>query len=111
MDLILDTHIAIWALDDNPRLNNKARTLILDPNNDLYFSAIYIMEVGLRHLKDPKEMKRTGSAFYKECLNSNYYGLPLRLKHVLLIDFLNNDKPKIRLTELYQRKPNRKTCI
>lgn len=30
MKLLLDTHIILWALDDNPKLSNKARTLIMD---------------------------------------------------------------------------------
>ena len=33
MNLLLDTHIAIWALNDSPELSAKARKLILDPNN------------------------------------------------------------------------------
>lgn len=30
MKLLLDTHIILWALNDNPKLSNKARTLIMD---------------------------------------------------------------------------------
>ena len=33
MNLLLDTHIAIWALNDDPALSQKARALILDPDN------------------------------------------------------------------------------
>ncbi len=30
MKLLLDTHIILWALDDNPRLPDVARNLIMD---------------------------------------------------------------------------------
>ena len=33
MKLLLDTHIILWALDDNPKLPLEARTFILDENN------------------------------------------------------------------------------
>lgn len=94
MDLIPDTHIAIWALDDDHRLSNKARSFILDPDNDIYFSAISFMEVVIKHLKNLDEMERTGSAFYKECLDSDYYNLPLKPKHAMLIDLIDSDKHK-----------------
>ena len=30
MNLLLDTHVAIWALNDDPLLSDRARELILD---------------------------------------------------------------------------------
>ena len=37
MNLLLDTHIAIWALEGNEELSGKARYFILDPNNTMLF--------------------------------------------------------------------------
>ena len=36
MNILLDTHIIIWALLDSPKLTDKARRLILDPDNTVY---------------------------------------------------------------------------
>ena len=33
MNLLLDTHILLWWLDDNPLLNDKARDAISDTDN------------------------------------------------------------------------------
>jgi hypothetical protein len=44
MNLLLDTHIAIWALNDDPLLSPKARELILDPDNTIYYSAVSVWE-------------------------------------------------------------------
>lgn len=36
MKLLLDTHIILWTLDDNPRLPIKARALIMDTQNKIF---------------------------------------------------------------------------
>ncbi len=42
MNLLLDTRIAIWALNDDPALSEKARELLLDPDNTIYYSAVSV---------------------------------------------------------------------
>ena len=42
MNLLLDTHIAIWALNDEDALSEKARALILDPDNTIYYSVVSV---------------------------------------------------------------------
>jgi PIN domain nuclease of toxin-antitoxin system len=38
MRLLLDTHVALWALTDDPRLARKARDLILDIRSEVFVS-------------------------------------------------------------------------
>lgn len=33
MKILLDTHIILWALEDNPKLSEQARKLIVDMDN------------------------------------------------------------------------------
>ena len=44
MNILMDTHIVIWALTNDRRLSGKARDLILDPGNNLYYSAASVFE-------------------------------------------------------------------
>lgn len=44
MKLLLDTHIILWALDDNPKLPEHARNLILDAENDIYYKMLPITD-------------------------------------------------------------------
>jgi len=37
--LLLDTHIALWAIADDPKLPAKARALIADAENTIAVSA------------------------------------------------------------------------
>jgi len=47
--LLLDTHIALWTLTDDPRLTEPARALILDPANEICFSAVTLWEIAIKH--------------------------------------------------------------
>ncbi|MFZ4602306.1 MAG: type II toxin-antitoxin system VapC family toxin [Alphaproteobacteria bacterium] len=49
MNLLLDTHIAIWAIEDNPRLSHAARALILDPAAVLHVSVASLWEIAIKH--------------------------------------------------------------
>lgn len=48
MNLLLDTHIALWAVLDDEQVSGKARSLILDPGNDIYVSAASIWEIAIK---------------------------------------------------------------
>jgi PIN domain nuclease of toxin-antitoxin system len=45
MNLLLDTHTLIWALEDNPALTTAAREAIIDGNNTVYVSAVSVWEI------------------------------------------------------------------
>lgn len=55
MRLLLDTHLLLWAVRTSPtlqpagRLSARARTLILDEENALFFSAASIWEVAIKY--------------------------------------------------------------
>ncbi|MCL2783861.1 MAG: type II toxin-antitoxin system VapC family toxin [Propionibacteriaceae bacterium] len=56
MILLLDTHILIWALLDDPALSNQARRLISDPRNTKCVSSISICEVAIKHSLGPERL-------------------------------------------------------
>jgi PIN domain nuclease of toxin-antitoxin system len=39
MNLLLDTHVFLWAVDDDPNLSPAAKAAILDGQNIVYVSA------------------------------------------------------------------------
>ena len=47
MRLLLDTHILLWALADDPRLG-KAAALILDPQNQISVSTASYLELAIK---------------------------------------------------------------
>ena len=61
MNLLLDTHVVLWWLDDNPDLSLRARTVIADGNNLAFVSAAVIWEIQIKRalgkLKIPKNFR------------------------------------------------------
>jgi PIN domain nuclease of toxin-antitoxin system len=49
MKLLLDTHIFLWWVTDDPQLSTKARELIGDGHNTLYWSAASSWEVSIKY--------------------------------------------------------------
>ena len=48
MNLLLDTHIMIWALENNPKLSQKARAAIIQGENMVYVSTATIWEMSIK---------------------------------------------------------------
>lgn len=54
MRLLLDTHIALWAVADSQKLPKPARDLILDQRNDIFVSAASLWEIAIKHALKPR---------------------------------------------------------
>ena len=89
MNLLLDTHIAIWALNDDPALSEKARELILDPYNVPYYSAISVWEVLLKHARRPDSIPFDEKDFSCGCKEAGFVPLALADKHILAVHTLS----------------------
>lgn len=85
MNLLLDTHIAIWALNDDPALSEKARELILDPGNTIYYSAVSVWEVLLKHARRPESIPFDEADFSEACREAGFVPLGLSDKHILAV--------------------------
>ena len=46
--LLLDTHVLLWALDDDEGMDTAARDAIVDPRNDVFVSAASIWEISIK---------------------------------------------------------------
>lgn len=88
MDYILDTHIIIWALDGDKRISDELRMIIADEKNNIYFSALSVMEVGIKHKKNPGVTDWSGKELYEDCLEAGYLTMPMKPKHAICMDDL-----------------------
>jgi PIN domain nuclease of toxin-antitoxin system len=48
MRLLLDTHVLLWWLANNPRLSAYARTVIADSDNQVFVSAVSSWEIEIK---------------------------------------------------------------
>ena len=60
MNRLLDTHVALWAITDSPRLSTRARALIEDPNATIWVSAASLWEISIKHGLGRGEMPVSG---------------------------------------------------
>lgn len=88
MNLLLDTHIILWALDDNPKLSDQARSLILDADNDIYYSSASVWETTIKYMSKPDKIRLSGSELSKLCRGMGYQTLPITDKHVEALETL-----------------------
>ena len=83
MNILLDTHIAVWALVDDPRLSAKARDLLLDPDNTIYFSSVSTLEVNNKTKSRKNNLEFSTQEFIENCELAGFIELPFLSKHFL----------------------------
>ena len=84
MNLLLDTHIAIRALNDDNALSEKARNLILNPVNVIYYSVISVWEVHIKHRKKPENIPFNEYDFSEACQRAGFIPLNLIGEHIFV---------------------------
>lgn len=88
MNFLLDTHIALWAITDSPKLPEKARELILAPRATVWVSVASIWEIAIKHGLGRGDMpvsSRDAVAYFRE---SGYRLLAIEPEHVVAIEEL-----------------------
>lgn len=48
MRLLLDTHVALWFLQDSPRLGARMRDIVIDSANEVVVSSVSVAEVAIK---------------------------------------------------------------
>ena len=89
MNILLDTHIALWAISGDPRLPEKARELITDPDNNIFYSSVSTWEVMMKHSAPNSNLSLTAAEFIDYCEASGYYPLTMGNRHVIAASALD----------------------
>ena len=88
MQLLLDTHVALWAIVDDPRLAKAARSLIQAPNNTVVVSAVSVWEIAIKRALGRGEMPVSATdalAFFRE---AGYLLLAVSPEHAAAVELL-----------------------
>ena len=48
MQLLVDTHLLLWSVAASKRLSAKARELLIDPENEVLYSAASVWEIAIK---------------------------------------------------------------
>ena len=88
MKLLLDTHILLWAAGEPEQLSSKAKALIEDPENQLYFSAASLWEILIKNKLGRADFKVDLAVLRRNLLDNGYEEITITSAHALAVDTL-----------------------
>jgi PIN domain nuclease of toxin-antitoxin system len=77
--LLLDTHILLWWLNDDPRLPPRARVLVADRRNQVFVSPMSVWEMAIR--AQLGKLEADVDEVRAAALHSGFQPLPFTLEH------------------------------
>lgn len=86
MNLLLDTHVFLWAVDDDPRLSPAARTAIIDGNNLVFVSAVTAWEIAIK--KATGKLTLPQGNYLDELRVHRFTPLDITTEHALAVEHL-----------------------
>lgn len=88
MNLLLDTHVALWAVTDSPKLPKKARELIESPRSSVWISAASVWEIAIKHALGRGDMPVSSRDAVRYFRESGYRFLPVEVEHTMVVEDL-----------------------
>lgn len=91
MRVLLDTHIALWAIADDPKLPARGRTLIADKENVVVVSAASVWEIAIKHALargKPNDMPISGMKALEYFQMAGYEMLAVTAEHAAAVERL-----------------------
>ena len=86
MKALIDTHVFLWWVKNDPRLSRRAVELISDGNNDIYVSAASCWEIAIKAGLSKLAVKGDLREFIIEQINVNaFFSLPVGVEHALYV--------------------------
>ncbi len=89
--MLLDTHIALWALVDDARLPAAVRDIIADGANDVVVSAVTVWEIAIKHglaRGRPNDMPISAGEAFSYFRSAGYELLDVTTEHAAAVERL-----------------------
>lgn len=88
MKLLLDTHVALWAIADSPRLTGAAREAILSPTSEIWISSASVWEISIKHALGRGDMPISSTQAVAWFRQAGYQFLPVAVEHAMAVEEL-----------------------
>ena len=89
--MLLDTHVALWAIVADLRLTRSAQDLIADPENAIFVSAASVWEIAIKHSLArglPGDMPISGAEAFGYLQQAGYELLAITADHAAAVEAL-----------------------
>lgn len=89
MNLLLDTHVLLWWMADDPTLGHRARNAIADPGNGVWVSAASAWEIAIKAALGRLTLPGSVAEVLPAVLVDNDFSpLPITVEHSLRVSEL-----------------------
>ena len=83
MQLLLDSHVFLWWVEDDKKLSKYAKTLISDVDNDCFISAATAWELAIKTSQGKLKLSSLVSSYMlKHMQSSAFTWLDIKLSHI-----------------------------
>ena len=86
MKILLDTHILIWYIRKNEQMPSKAKALIEDENNEIFFSVLNIWEIYLKSALNKELITKNICNFTADLIENGFEPLPLTPRNLYQLE-------------------------
>jgi len=83
--LLLDTHVVLWVLEDSPRLSPAVRTLLTDPANECWVSAVSAWEIAIKVSIGKLVLRRPLDTLEAALSDARFQVLDMTLRHAVAV--------------------------
>ena len=95
MKILLDTHVIIWALTNDPQLSPQAREIITDPENIILISTVSLWEIAMKNQKAPHLCPYHETEILGFCRKAGYLIMDITAPHVLMLRSLKTKTDRV----------------
>jgi PIN domain nuclease of toxin-antitoxin system len=88
LNLLLDTHIALWAITDSPKLSQKARELIESPKTTIWISVASLWEIAIKYSLGRGDMPISSQQAISYFRESGYRFFAVEAEHAVAVEEL-----------------------
>ena len=91
MNLLLDTHMLLWAASDPQKISAKGRNLLLAAENQLFFSTASLWEISIKNGLERPDFSVDPRRLWRMLQASGYRELTVSAEHAIAV----NDLPPL----------------
>jgi len=103
MKVLLDTHIALWAIADSDKLDDYSSKILQDANNEVYYSMVSVWEIAIKHQINPVNMPVSEEDFVELCEQSGLLRLDIQPEHIFAIKSLSRGESEQKHNDPFDR--------
>ena len=89
MKILLDTHIALWAMTDTAKFSEEVIHMLESGKNEVYYSIASVWEIAIKHKIRPEQMPISEEEFVRLCEKTGFTQLSIEPEHIFLLKTLN----------------------